>query len=125
MCSVYRGGVRDLRAYLRSEWNLKTLSEGLPGKCQFGDIDAALERRGRFLFLEFKGLKESLNTGQRIFHENLTRLSNKITSACVWGNPNNPERINVCRGGSWSGVQAIDEKQFDDALIEWWNRASN
>ena len=54
------------------------------------DVDGAVEIDGRFLFLEWKNISSSgsgsLGTGQRIFFEQLTKLSPRITVFLLYGN---------------------------------------
>jgi hypothetical protein len=49
----------------------------------FTDVDAVIERRGFFLFLEFKGEDVDVPTAQRILLEQLTRLSDNVIAMVV------------------------------------------
>ncbi len=54
------------------EW-AKVLLDG--AQCTPCDIDGFMERNGRFLFLEWKGLGEKpMNRGQRLAYEQLAKL---------------------------------------------------
>lgn len=65
--------------------NIEYFAHALPRKISMMDVDATVEVNGHFLFLEFKGPGAQMTTGQRIYFQRITELSNKITVAVVEG----------------------------------------
>lgn len=61
-------GLRDFR------W----VVEKLPGRVAPMDVDFALERHGRFLFIEFKPLGGGLSVGARILYKTLVRQGHDV-----------------------------------------------
>lgn len=95
---------------------LLALKDALPNKIAFTDIDGAVEYRGRFLILEWKGQGADIGYAQRLFHERLTALSDKICSIVVEGDPQSMrcDRLKVIyrgRVGEWEKTSLQDLKQ--------------
>lgn len=66
---------------------IELFAGALPRKISMTDLDATVEVNGSFLFLEWKSYAGEIPTGQRIYFERLTALSDKITAVVVAGNP--------------------------------------
>ena len=94
----------------------------LPGKIAFTDIDGAVEINGFVLFLEFKsGMPTELGTGQRIFFENLTRLSRRIIVVLVAGDAESMEisHIRVARHGAFGPWEQADIDELKLRIRGW------
>lgn len=50
-----------LNNYINSLWDYRFINDVLPGKISVSDIDGYIERKGKFLFLEFKGTTFNTN----------------------------------------------------------------
>lgn len=61
-------GLRDYR------W----VTDKLPGRVAPMDIDFALEKNGRFLFIEFKPANAGLSVGARILYKTLVRAGHDV-----------------------------------------------
>lgn len=98
------------------------------GKIRMGDIDAAVERNGFVLFLEWKrgGNVEEENKAQVRLHRALTMNCQKHVSVFVVGDPMKMEveRIRVMRRGDWEGdwtPATIEELR--DRFSRWFSWA--
>jgi hypothetical protein len=63
--------------------NLELFKPCFGGKIAMTDIDATVEVNGCFLFVEFKPFGFDLKQGQKIYFQQLTRLSTRIDALCV------------------------------------------
>ena len=65
------------RCYLNDKVpKLGVFDDCFPGKIGFGDVDGLIERRGNFLFIEWKEPGASLTTGQSITLKRLAAIPN-------------------------------------------------
>lgn len=79
-CPMCGTPVADVKLGLR---DYRWLADALPGKVAPTDLDFVLERRGRFLVLEFKPAGASLPLGQRLTLKQLVRAGMDVW--VVWG----------------------------------------
>jgi hypothetical protein len=95
------------------------------GKIRMGDIDAAVERRGFVLFMEWKKGGNVENFAQVSLHQALTRHTRNI-SVFVVGNPETMEveRIRVMTRGEWRGEwEPCTLEQLQARFTGWFSWA--
>lgn len=93
-------------------WPLGIFDDALGGKASMTDIDGIVERKGRFLALEFKRPGANLPSGQQIFLARLACLP-EFTVFIVWGRrPFAPE--DICEN-----VEYYDYPEHDHEKLEW------
>lgn len=101
--------------------NIEFFKPCFGGKISMTDIDATVEVRGSFLFVEFKPFGCDLKEGQKIYFEQLTRVSPKIDALCVRARLTDMEvrEAQHIRGGT---VGPWEPCSFDElyAWIENW-----
>lgn len=128
--------IRDGEKFLAGRWAWDALgySSAFPGAISFSDIDAVVERKGRFLFLEMKEYRDnrepgSVPTGQRILLERLAKLEEcevyLIEGRAATGEPmyvKDMKRGTVAdlRAGTYT---TQDRKDFLHKLFQIWNRS--
>jgi hypothetical protein len=100
---------------------IETFARCLPRRLAFMDVDATTELNGRFLFIEWKSADPELGTGQRIYFENLTRLSNRMTAVVVSGNAETMEvrAIQVIKKGKRSEWEIINLEGLKARITAW------
>lgn len=84
-----------------------------PNRIAMSDIDATVEVNGHFLFLEMKGYQGAIPTGQRIYFERLTQLSDRIVVLVVCGDAMTMQFDAMC----WvykGKLSAWRQSSFDD-----------
>lgn len=84
---------------------LRAFDDCFGGNNRMGDIDAAVERRGYVLFLEWKKGGDVENYPQVKLHTEITANSPKHLSVFVVGDPvtMTVERLRVMARGKWRG----------------------
>jgi hypothetical protein len=99
---------------------LEHLSEALPGKCAFGDVDGIAEINGYGLLLEWKPAPVALSEGQRIMYERLTR-SKILTVLVIAGDARTMAISHVAHffRGKWTGWQASSLDGVRTAIRSW------
>jgi hypothetical protein len=98
----------------------------LPGKISFTDVDGTVEVNGYFLFLEWKsGMPAELNAGQRIFFQNLTRLSRRIKAILAAGDAETMEvsHIKIIANGTIGPWEQVDIGGLKQRIKAWSDRA--
>jgi hypothetical protein len=108
-------------------WNIRCRPKiqffkgALPNKIAMTDIDGTVEVNGCFLFLEWKSHTGELPTGQRIYFERLTRVSEKMTAVIVAGDPEtmSVDAIKVIHGGTITEWMACDLEQLFERVKRW------
>lgn len=98
----------------------------LPGKIAMTDVDATTEVNGHFLFLEWKsGEPRDLPTGQRIYAQRLTSLSEKITYVVVCGDAETMEvkAILPVAKGKLHAWQSCDLEGLFERIKRWSTKA--
>jgi len=85
--------IQNLNAFINSMWDWAVL-DGCFGttKIRPTDIDGLVERNGRFLLLEAKGVGKLVGRGQQKVFDQLQRTG-VFTIIIVWGDPGKPNRI--------------------------------
>jgi hypothetical protein len=108
-----------------SRAKIEMFAEDLPRNIAMGDIDATVEVNGHFLFLEFKTTPRYIKTGQRIYFQKLTRLSDKITVIVIYADPETMECYEFCsiEEGRISCWQQCTLKEIKACIKEWGERA--
>jgi hypothetical protein len=105
---------------------IEIFAECLPGRIALTDIDATVEVNGHFLFLEFKSptIRE-LPTGQRIYFERLTALSDKIVVVVVFADAENMacRAIRTIHAGKTSEIEICSIDGLKERLRKWANKA--
>lgn len=98
----------------------------LPGKIAMTDVDATTEVNGHFLFLEWKsGEPRDIPTGQRIYAQRLTALSEKITYVVVCGDAETMEvkAVLPIAKGKLHGWQNCDLEGLFERIRRWSTKA--
>lgn len=109
--------LRDPNKYLNTIWDWTPFNQCFGGThIRITDIDGAVERNGKFLFIETKLPGQELPTGQRIFFDKLVKIPG-ITVLVVWGRPNQPIEAQV-----WNKSKRgkTDFKQLAAYLTRWF-----
>ncbi|KKM95369.1 hypothetical protein LCGC14_1188930 [marine sediment metagenome] len=116
--------LRDRRAYGDAAWDWSLLN-GCFGdsKIRPSDIDGVIERKGHYLYLEAKPSRGHLGQGQRILLEGLCKQPNNIVIV-VWGDNENPERMQIMQGGEVYPAQPTDRDGFRKAVADWYKMAN-
>ena len=91
---------------------IEFFAEVLPRNIGMTDIDATVEVGGHFLIMEWKSHDAKLQTGQKIYFERLTALSEKITVVVV-SCENHPEDITSCQVIKGGKLHHIEQCDFD------------
>jgi len=100
--------------------------DALPGKISCTDVDATVEVNGSFLFLESKsGEPRPLPTGQRLYFERLTALSQRITAVILCGDCENMEfhALLVVHNGRIGDWQPTTTEILQQRIRRWALRA--
>lgn len=122
--------VRDWGQFIRGRWDWKRYGyeAGLPRRCGFGDIDAALELGGRHLIIEAKswdgeGARPELSFGQGTALRHLA--DEKRTVWVLWGcaGCNNPLAVQSLNSGAehdWRELPLGERRSEMKRLIDDW-----
>jgi len=82
--------IRDPQKFLDNIWDWTPFNECFsPTRIKITDIDGAVERKGRVLFIETKLPGQEIPLGQRIMYDVLSSLPYAHVLV-VWGKPNAP-----------------------------------
>jgi hypothetical protein len=103
---------------------IEVFADCFPGKINFGDVDALVERRGMFCLLEWKSKNEDLPSAQHISFSAFTRTSGNVVFV-VQGDPKTMEVMRYCiywdgRRRGWASA-SIDELKA--RLKDWFRYA--
>ena len=112
---------------LKHRPKIEIFAECMPGKIAFTDVDATVEIDGNFLFLEFKaGYPRDIPTGQKIYFQRLTSLSQKITAVIICGDAKTMEIRAVCvvSGGIIGEWQITNLADLKTRLRKWSDKAA-
>lgn len=115
--------IHDPKGYEASLWDWECL-RGCFGKGSIKpmDIDGAVERNGKFLFIETKGPGVPLKAGQFIFYRRLTQLPG-VAALLVWGYPGEPSALQIFAGNGISKVLPSDLDKLRRFAIRWYELA--
>lgn len=105
---------------------IEVFAGDLPGKIAMTDVDATTEVNGHFLFLEWKsGEPRDLPTGQRIYAQRLTSLSEKITYVVVCGDAETMEvkAVLPIAKGQMHPWQACNLDGLHEKIRRWSTKA--
>jgi hypothetical protein len=105
---------------------IEIFADTLPGRIAFTDVDATVEVNGHFLFLEWKsGDPRDLPTGQRIYFQRLTFLSDRITCVAICGDAETMEISHVLpvHHGKLGHWQPCDLPTLKIRIKNWADRA--
>ncbi len=86
------------------------------------NVDFILERRGQFLFGEFKRPEEQISGGQKILLEALSKKSGfKVFVATGWNEGTHlvVEQLTVIRNGTWM-TEPCDLEGFKKRIQDWY-----
>jgi len=115
------------RCYLNDKVpKLGVFDDCFPGKIGFGDVDGLIERRGNFLFIEWKEPGASLTTGQSITLKKLASIP-YITVLMVEGDnaKMSVESVIQVTEKGVSNKRAIDLNGLKRVFSEWFKRADS
>lgn len=112
--------------FIEGFWNWDIL-KGCFGdtKIKVMDIDGAIERNGKFLFIETKSLdaSEDIPMGQHIFFKMLVK-NNGFIVIVVWGDKDNPVRAKTYTINSISEPFDCDIDKLKDMVSQWFEYAN-
>jgi hypothetical protein len=115
------------RCYLNDKVpKLGVFDDCFPGKIGFGDVDGLIERRGCFLFIEWKEPGASLTTGQLITLKKLAAVP-YFTVLMVEGDNAQMSVESVCQvtENGVSTKRATDLEGLKGIFANWYERANN
>ena len=98
---------------------IEVFDDCFPGLNAFTDVDAIIERNGRFLILEWKDHRD-IPTGQRIMFERLTQDSSLVV-VMVQGNSETMavEAIKMVAGGKIGAWEPCDLESLKRRIRRW------
>ena len=93
----------------------------LPRKLAFSDVDAVVDVKGRFLYLEWKGRHVDPPEGQKILFENSTHFCPRNMVFIVEGDAETMDvwSLIVVRGGITGRKKKIDFRGLQDKIRDW------
>lgn len=125
--------IRDPEKFIAGRWAWDALgySDDFPGAISFSDIDAVVERNGKFLFLEMKEYVEGrapgdIPTGQRILLERLAKIEQMevylivgtaATGEAFWVKDMKRGTIADMR----KGYSDMERREYLHRLFQLWN----
>ena len=102
--------IRDLKKYIERLWDWGFLDDCWGGtRIKVSDIDGIVERKGKFLVLEPKGIGINVPMGQRLMFEAMVRTGYFVV-VIIWGETNKPLQAQVLMP---SGI-----KMYNNANVE-------
>ena len=113
--------IRNMEAFTNSLWDWAIL-DGCFGSTRIRptDIDGLVERNGKFLMLEAKGMGVAIPFGQRITFDSLVSTG-VFTVVVVWGTPGNVQHVQV-----WPDeVRAAGREELRAIVSSWFRKANN
>lgn len=92
------------------------------------DVDCmfVVERRGRFLWIEWKEAKETLTMGQKILAEQLSMVPGFTVLLLRGFGDGSQDRLTVEKvtGGEWGILEVMDKTTFQARLDDWYAAAN-
>lgn len=102
-------------------WDWGFLDDCFQGtKIRITDIDGAVERNGKFLFIETKRPGAAIPLGQEIFFRGQVRLGNAVMF--VWGHKNQPVKIRVVTPFVDKVLENASEDVMKDIVRQWFEK---
>jgi len=101
---------------------IERFAEYLPGNRGMMDIDATVDVKGNFLFIEWKHPNAPpMKDGQRIYYENLTGLSERIVAIEVIGDARTMEvkKLRVVHNGVFGAWEETDFPGLCARIDNW------
>jgi len=97
-----------------------------PRKIGMTDLDATVELNGHFLFMEWKTNGGELTTGQRIYFQRLTAISDRLTVVLVRAgqSPVDVDSILVVHKGNIGEWQNCSFQDLYDRVCKWADRVN-
>lgn len=114
------GSIRNAEAWKIGRWDWRWLSGALTDGVSVADIDAVLERGGRFLFIETKGPGVPLARGQSLLLQRLAR-DPRHTVVVLWGEPDAPSLMELI---GLRGRVPTSRDEFWQFVANWWTSVS-
>jgi hypothetical protein len=89
------------------------------------DVDClfVVERKGKFLWMEWKEITEALPMGQRLMIEALSRVPG-FTVLVLRGRGGYPETLEHVRHGDWGFIQRTSAEDFQRRVDAWYEAAN-
>ena len=116
--------INDWEAFKAGVWDWGIL-DGCFGQTRIAptDIDGLVERNGKFLVIEAKGLTTDLKLGQRITLEALWRTG-LFTIIIIWGETDKPQRLELWNEQGKSDPYDADLDELRRVVTEWFIRVN-
>ena len=116
--------INNPAAFCKGLWDWAILDGCFGGKIKPTDIEGLVERKGQFLLFETKAPNASIPDGQRYTLEALQKTG-VFTIMIVWGETNQPERLEIWTHKGKKGPLDIDLAGFRDWVSRWYNWADD
>jgi hypothetical protein len=118
-----RGDIRSRTAEENAHWDWSWLNGSFGHtKISPSDIDALVERQGRFLIFETKSLGDNPSEGQWILLKTLARLPD-FTVYVLWGKRSWPERMQRIYGTRLGPVESASREKVQEEVARWFEWA--
>jgi uncharacterized protein YifE (UPF0438 family) len=82
-----------------------------------------VERKGQFLMIETKGIKEPLTEGQRILLVAVSRQP-KWTAVVIYGEKGWPEYLRRIERGEFLEVESTSRDDFQRRIDDWYRKVN-
>lgn len=114
--------IRNMDKFIASKWSFRYFDESfLPTHVSFGDLDGIVERNGRFLVLETKGIGVPVPNGQAVMFSRMVETG-LFTVVVLWGNA--PDVVTHWR--IWPGDKhPADRLRVRTFIADWWRQAQS
>jgi len=115
--------VEDPVAYCAGLWDWKILAECFPGtKIKPTDIDGAVERNYKFLWIETKAPEVVIPQGQEIFYKRLAKRGDLVL--IVWSTTNEPVALRMLYRNAQRDIDPCDLPRLQEVVTNWFKWAN-
>lgn len=114
--------IQNETLFMEGVWDWGILN-GCFGKSKIAptDIDGAVERNGKFLFLETKKPETEIPTGQDIFYRGLVSAGHSVLY--IWGEKNQPQKLRLITPNMDRTYHDADIKTLRELVEKWYHWA--
>lgn len=116
-CSGY---IHSAEAWKLGRWDWSWLTSAFTDGVRVMDVDALVERNGRFLAFETKASGVAVPRGQRLALERMARLP-EFTVAVLQGDPDEPMQMELIGTGN---AKPCSQDSVWNYAADWWQRTS-
>lgn len=114
--------IRSETYFMEGVWDWSIL-DGCFGESKITptDIDGAIERNGKFLFLETKRPEIEIPRGQSIFYDRLVQAGHSVLY--VWGEKNYPQKLRLMTPSFDRTYPQADTQLLRKLVTSWYEWA--